>query len=523
MVGSICSNQYSDGSDVDVHFSKDGFGPSGADDFNRLFRAAFAERFPGLELGGHPVEVFFQPNPFQDLMSAGCYDVASGGWEAGPRLEDPSADPVAEYYEDDMRYAGRLAADVRSLVMEVYEKALVLGAAEDEAFFDREFESFASLLSEAASLYAAARAKRKAVSSPRSREEALRLRSDRRWRVADSAFKLFDRFGYLAALKGYSDASGRLSSGEISPDEAVTAAKEAFLGAVGKARELNDSEEEVDEGVRSALGAAALAALALAPGFASGVQKPADACSAKPGVAGRAEAERKIAGLSESNLVNLLATIAYNETMTDWLRKGDDDEIVAVLNTVQNRAGGDPENFAREIRRPSQYFSAKKVKGGYDDRTYVAYTPAAEAKASGGRISPRQQKCWEACVRYARQAVDGTLKNVIGDRNMIANDRLDTDRSATKPGGWGERCDLEVGGQRFGYDGTWDGYARYRKAKPASLNHAPAAKKAAEYVVKAGDTLYSIAKAHGTTVERLKARNGLKDANVIRAGQKLTV
>ena len=42
------------------------------------------------------------------------------------------------------------------------------------------------------------------------------------------------------------------------------------------------------------------------------------------------------------------------------------------------------------------------------------------------------------------------------------------------------------------------------------------------YTVVAGDTLYSIAKKHNTTVENLKALNGLT-SNLLSIGQKLTV
>lgn len=45
--------------------------------------------------------------------------------------------------------------------------------------------------------------------------------------------------------------------------------------------------------------------------------------------------------------------------------------------------------------------------------------------------------------------------------------------------------------------------------------------KSGHYTVKSGDTLSHIAKRHGTTVNRLTALNNIKDANVIRVGQKI--
>jgi len=40
--------------------------------------------------------------------------------------------------------------------------------------------------------------------------------------------------------------------------------------------------------------------------------------------------------------------------------------------------------------------------------------------------------------------------------------------------------------------------------------------------VRSGDTLYSIARRHGTTVEAIKAANGLT-SNLIQAGQRLRI
>lgn len=44
-----------------------------------------------------------------------------------------------------------------------------------------------------------------------------------------------------------------------------------------------------------------------------------------------------------------------------------------------------------------------------------------------------------------------------------------------------------------------------------------------KYVVKKGDTLSGIAKAHNTTVEALVASNGIKDKNLIFVGQVLEI
>ena len=51
-------------------------------------------------------------------------------------------------------------------------------------------------------------------------------------------------------------------------------------------------------------------------------------------------------GLSYANMTNFLGGIAYNEAMADWKKSGrNDDCLIAILNVVDNRGGGDPDNY----------------------------------------------------------------------------------------------------------------------------------------------------------------------------------
>lgn len=764
ITGSIASNSFGDASDIDIHFCSDTFEPDDPDEFNKKFRAAFAENFgpeTGSEtgfIGVHPVEVYFQTNPFQDMMSVGCYDYLGRKWESGPEIKDTVFDPYSEYYEKDMKYVDSLISDIRNTVLGVFEKALVLKKATDGGFRKALSAKFAKGLKDAAELFDSIRGKRKVMSSPKSKEDALRMRTDRKWHIADSAFKLMDKFGYLAILKTYKQLS---ETGVIPPsaaDDVIASVREniydnkmltddektAFLdeteisgmpgwdesdlkadisgwleGRIGEygldieildislhgsrtrkdfrrdsdldvmvyyrgtdpdgknAKEdhvwnmLNDepkceidgvpvdfwpvrdgesgpmsdvlrmnaahdaavrggariwvddirpapagytpftsvdqfidwyisngknayakiavldldhdagdfrknggdyirildflekqdvpeltvrlhsanpvgtanmrrvvdrngwteitgvvNEDGLNEGVGSALRNAAFAGMmALAPGMAQAGRQPD-----RPVAAQKAEVKKMIGKLSEKNLVNLLATIAYNETMLDWLKYRDDDEIIAVLKTVDERAAGDRTKYPAEISRGGQYFSRKHVKGGYDEPSYRTYDPNQEAKDGGGAISGSQKECWRLCQQYAKALVDGNLKfgdpeleAKFGDRNMIGNPAKDTDASATKDGGWLERCDIRIGGQVFGYDSAQDGYRRYGRKKPAGMARAAdAARKPVQYVVKSGDNLWKIAKANNTTVQKIKDMNGL-GTDTIRPGQKLRV
>lgn len=63
-----------------------------------------------------------------------------------------------------------------------------------------------------------------------------------------------------------------------------------------------------------------------------------------------------------------------------------------------------------------------------------------------------------------------------------------------------------------------DGLKRRRNAEKALFDKIPVQ---SVYVVKTGDTLSKIAKAHGTTVAKLVKINGVKNPNIIYAGQKI--
>ena len=70
IIGSIAANSYSEDSDIDLHFYGDGvdFKDLSPEEFNSNFRKAFAEFAKEnpmyADIGGHPIEVYAQPNMF---------------------------------------------------------------------------------------------------------------------------------------------------------------------------------------------------------------------------------------------------------------------------------------------------------------------------------------------------------------------------------------------------------------------------------------------------------------------------
>lgn len=205
MTGSITSNSYSDDSDIDLHFNSPLVKKADAEEVNKRLRDAFEVEFKAAvspddaQVGGHPIEVYFQANPFQDLMSVGCYSVTYKKWLVGPEFTRRDFNPFEEYFDDDMKYVNHLMGDIRNLVLETYEKALVFAKSDNWKRDD-----INTLLSRAKKLFDSVRKTRKHMSEPKSEEDAKKMRSDKKWKIADSAFKLLDKFGYLAILREFS-------------------------------------------------------------------------------------------------------------------------------------------------------------------------------------------------------------------------------------------------------------------------------------------------------------------------------
>ncbi len=111
IVGSICSNTYSDDADIDVHIvpKKD----SKADEAFQKEVMKWVRRHedePWFNINGHPIEIYIQLNAAQDLLSDGCYDLLEDKWLAGPKIVSMDYNP----YED---FAG-IFDDIRSSVRE---------------------------------------------------------------------------------------------------------------------------------------------------------------------------------------------------------------------------------------------------------------------------------------------------------------------------------------------------------------------------------------------------------------------
>ena len=206
ITGSITSNSYSKDSDIDVHIYSPSIPQDKADNYNKQLRIAYEETFKDSfsetdKIGSHPIEVYFQVNQLQDMMSVGCYDFLNKKWIVGPDFENIQFDPYSEYFDDDMAYVDGILTDMRNTIFEIYELCIVYKNSKDIAFKGEVASKILMKMKEAADLFDNMRKMRTAYSTPISKEDALQKRSSRKWKIADSSFKMMDKFGYLPIMK----------------------------------------------------------------------------------------------------------------------------------------------------------------------------------------------------------------------------------------------------------------------------------------------------------------------------------
>ena len=111
IVGSICTNQYQADADIDVHvlIPATQLGPElTADmwvkDVMRFFKEPGRQYF----VGDHPIEIYLQLDPEQDMVGDAVYDLIHDQWLKGPKLVAADFDPYTAYAE--------VLADIRDMV-----------------------------------------------------------------------------------------------------------------------------------------------------------------------------------------------------------------------------------------------------------------------------------------------------------------------------------------------------------------------------------------------------------------------
>ena len=546
IIGSICSNSWTENSDIDIDFCATGATEDDNDEdvvkefgwaFKKNFIENYMEKFPeDSKIGTHPFEVYFNPNPFQCFMSVGCYNVLEKKWEVGPELKKEGFDPISEYYAAAMKQVDKILKDIREKIFELYELAFVSKKSSDLSFKNETFKTIFEKLDDISELFKTMKRVRANFQKPcKSKEEALKRRKDKKQHIVDAAFKLLEKFGYIQIMKDViklhddKNAGAKLSQSYI-VDQILASVK-----ANMSLKHLQDSEdqqfiqkleevESLDESFSDLVKVSVIAAMMAIPNLLPAAPLAKELSKAKESdktltinsqatkkaIADAAKDNRMIGEMSKINVVNAVAQVLWKEA-----RGEGEDGIKAVASVILNRTGNDPTYIIDVIKMKKQFSCLNDYIGGWTDKSYKWYNPdVKELKNSSSNAT------WEFCKKIAQQLVSKQFKSTIGNRNVYANDKLDDQSNLDS---WGKKCDLKVGNHRFGYLKEYDP----KIVKPGTMTSwkkINSQKRAVVVVVKSGDTLGKIAKDNKTTVEKILALNtSIKNPNKIGIGQKIRV
>lgn len=362
LTGSITSNSYAKNADIDLHFISPELLAkfnNDSDAANKALRETF-EAMNVQKIAAHPFEVYLQSNEFQDYMSVGCYDVLNKKWEVGPELKDSDFNPYSAYYREVQQKSSRFAKDIRNIIFEVYEKAIAckkMLKGNDSTLFQQTLAELKTSLFKAGDLFDDIRKMRKAFSSPTSKEQALEFRSSHKWHVTDAAFKLFDKYGYLAILKAMKTYAQLISTDNALgvEEELLEAIVKAIKDNIGNQEKLADTER-IDEGP---VQVGILAALLAIPGIlpAKSVQHAISSTRNYAQAVNKMNKKvRMIGDYTAFQVANIIARTLYAEARNDG-KTG----FKAVASVIYNRADGKMADFAAVCKKKYQFSCWNKM------------------------------------------------------------------------------------------------------------------------------------------------------------------
>ena len=140
IVGSICSNQYTDDGDVDIHIQVD-YPDEVTEKLNNFRKMTQDQLLQGEDImvgdgqKTHPLEFYFQSNIYADMGSCGCYDLMNDEWLSGPQIVDMEFDPYDEYessWEEAFEFGKKAQEALFDLSKNLYKHNAILEQASNK-------------------------------------------------------------------------------------------------------------------------------------------------------------------------------------------------------------------------------------------------------------------------------------------------------------------------------------------------------------------------------------------------------
>lgn len=224
VVGSMGTNKYLDDSDLDIHILidldklKEYHGEKTPEEWVKVIFKWYKEDANRLYIGKHPVEVYIQLNPEQDLLSDGCYDIDKSEWLVGPLLVDLDFNPydvfsgiysvVQDVVKDTDIKLGQLKRDVidYKVIREAIDNLPVDYRTKLKDQLEIKLNDIESNILELVKDRKEWLEARRGASLSRNLDEARKdLDFVNNWEQRDAFFKFLNRYEYLRIIKDLED------------------------------------------------------------------------------------------------------------------------------------------------------------------------------------------------------------------------------------------------------------------------------------------------------------------------------
>ena len=242
VVGSICSNQYTPDSDVDVHIQVD-LPEDVTEKLNNIRKKEQDKLFEGQDLmvgqsKTHPLEFYFQSNIYGDMGSCGCYDLMNDEWLSGPQFVDMEFDPFEEYcqsFDEAVEFGHRVSNALFDVQKNLYKYNAILDHASNEEVYEddnmmsligRRLEDVSEDLIECMRVVSElkdemVKVRKRAGLKPSDEQEAEDMRTNKEWLSANSTFKFLQRMNVLDSCWNISDIYQEYVNGDVDVNSAI--------------------------------------------------------------------------------------------------------------------------------------------------------------------------------------------------------------------------------------------------------------------------------------------------------------
>ena len=232
IVGSICTNQFSDEADVDVHVvlaeDEELFNDEdGRAEVKKWFEAHREEY--GATIGEHPIEVYLQTSEEQDMASDGVYHLIRDEWLKGPKIVGTDYDPYDDFshiFDELQELAGDTDLLMGELKRDVIDydtisKAIQhLPEEQKEKLLGKMKAKLEEIEQDIDKLYGERKKMvdvRKRTSRVTSDQAMKDAELSKEWDDANALFKFMDRYRYLKVISDLEDVA--VDDGEVTGDE----------------------------------------------------------------------------------------------------------------------------------------------------------------------------------------------------------------------------------------------------------------------------------------------------------------